>query len=48
MIKTDVIIKITKEMAVLLTEYQLEKLKETLKINLEKINLTHLQKWYLV
>lgn len=40
MIKTDVIIKITKDMAVLLTEYQLEKLKETLQINLEKIEMS--------
>ena len=40
MIKTDVIIKITKEMAVLLTEYQLEKLKETLQANLEKIEMS--------
>lgn len=40
MIKTDLIIKITKEMAVLLTEYQLEKLKETLQINLEKIEMS--------
>lgn len=40
MIKTDVIIKITKEMAILLTEYQLEKLKETLKANLEKIEMS--------
>ena len=40
MIKTDVIINITKDMAVLLTEYQLEKLKETLQINLEKIEMS--------
>lgn len=40
MIKTDVIINITKDMAVLLTEYQLEKLKETLQFNLEKIEMS--------
>lgn len=39
MIKTDVIINITNDMAFLLTKYQLEKLKETLENNLEKVEM---------
>ena len=40
MLKTEVIINITNDMAILLTEYQLEKLKETLQTNLEKIEMS--------
>lgn len=40
MLKTDVIINITKDMAIILTEYQLEKLKETLQVNLDKVEMT--------
>lgn len=40
MLKTDVIIKITKDMAIILTEYQLEKLKETLQVNLDKVEMS--------
>lgn len=40
MVKNDVIINVTKDMALILTEYQLEKLKETLLINLDKIEMT--------
>lgn len=40
MVKNDVIIKITNDMSVVLTEYQLEKLKETLLINLDKIEMS--------
>ena len=39
MVKTDVIISITNDMAFLLTKYQLEKLKETLQNNLEKVEM---------
>lgn len=40
MVKNDVIIKITNDMAVVLTKYQLEKLKETLNSNLDKIEMS--------
>lgn len=40
MLKTDVIINITKDMAIILTEYQLEKLKETLQVNLDKVEMS--------
>ncbi|MGN1013373.1 MAG: site-specific tyrosine recombinase/integron integrase [Clostridia bacterium] len=40
MVKNDVIIKITNDMAMVLTNYQLEKLKETLNLNLEKIEMS--------
>ncbi len=40
MVKNDVIIKITNDMSVVLTEYQLEKLKEVLLINLDKIEMS--------
>ena len=40
MVKNDVIISITKDMALVLTEYQLEKLKETLQFNLDKIEMS--------
>ena len=40
MLKTEVIINITNDMAILLNEYQLEKLKETLQTNLEKIEMS--------
>lgn len=40
MLKTDVIISITKDMAIILTEYQLEKLKETLQVNLDKVEMS--------
>lgn len=36
MIKTDIIINIANDMALVLTQYQLEKLKETLENNLKK------------
>ena len=39
MVKTDVIISITNDMAFLLTKYQLEKLKETLQNNLDKVEM---------
>lgn len=39
MIKTDVIINITNDMALLLTKYQLEKLKETLENNLNNVEM---------
>lgn len=39
MVKTDIIISITKEMALLLSKNQLEKLKETLEKNLEKVEM---------
>lgn len=39
MVKTDIIISITKEMALLLSKNQLEKLKETLEKNLEKVEI---------
>ena len=39
MVKTDIIISITKEMTLLLTKNQLEKLKETLEKNLEKVEM---------
>lgn len=39
MIKTDIIINITNDMALLLTKYQLEKLKETLENNLNKVEM---------
>ena len=42
MIKTDVIINITNDMAFLLTKYQLEKLKETLEKNLDKVEMSAL------
>lgn len=37
MIKTDIIINITNDMSLVLTQYQLEKLKETLENNLKKL-----------
>ena len=40
MVKNDVIINITNDMAVVLTKYQLEKLKETLNTNLDKIEMS--------
>ena len=40
MVKNDVIIKITNDMAMVLTNYQLEKLKEALNSNLEKIEMS--------
>ena len=39
MIKTDIIINITNDMALVLTQYQLEKLKETLENNLKKVEI---------
>ena len=39
MIKTDIIINITNDMALILTQYQLEKLKETLENNLKKVEI---------
>ena len=39
MIKTDIIINITNDMALVLTQYQLEKLKETLENNLKKVEM---------
>ena len=39
MIKTDIIINITNDMALVLTQYQLEKLKETLESNLKKVEI---------
>ena len=39
MIKTDIIINITNDMALVLTPYQLEKLKETLENNLKKVEI---------
>lgn len=39
MVKTDIIINITKEMALLLTKNQLEKLEKTLEKNLEKVEI---------
>ena len=40
MVKDDVIIKVTNDMAMVLTNYQLEKLKEALNSNLEKIEMS--------
>lgn len=40
MIKTDIIINITNDMAFVLTKYQLEKLKETLENNLDKVEMS--------
>lgn len=40
MIKTDIIINITNDMALVLTQYQLEKLKETLENNLKKVEIS--------
>ncbi len=40
MVKDDVIIKVTNDMAMVLTNYQLEKLKEVLNSNLEKIEMS--------
>ena len=40
MLKTEVIINITNDMAILLTEYQLEKLRKSLQENLEKIEMS--------
>ena len=40
MLKTEVIINITNDMAILLTEYQLEKLRETLQTNFERIEMS--------
>lgn len=40
MLKTDIIISITNDMAILLTEYQLERLKETLQQNFEKVEMS--------
>lgn len=39
MIKTDIIINITNDMALVLTQYQLKKLKETLENNLKKVEI---------
>ena len=39
MIKTDIIINITNDMALVLTQYQVEKLKETLENNLKKVEI---------
>ena len=39
MIKTDIIINITNDMSLVLTQYQLEKLKETLENNLKKVEI---------
>ena len=39
MLKTDIIINITNDMALVLTQYQLEKLKETLENNLKKVEI---------